>query len=71
MKQKHFKGEKIQFVTVFSRTELSKNPIKEYLPEKHHDIVEVWYAVLDEIDLNCVIEQHKKIKPETLKYIGD
>lgn len=65
------KGETIQFVTVFSRSELSSTPIEEYLPERYYESVEVWYAVLNEIDLNCLIGYHVKIQPETLKYIGD
>lgn len=64
-------GVKIEFVTVFSRSELSSTPIQDLLPEKYYDTVEVWYAVLNEIEINCIIGQHRQIQPDTLRYIGD
>ncbi len=65
------KGEKVTVQSVFSRTELSRSPIAEYLPERHYNDEERWYAIMDGVGDNCMIGRYEEIDFNSLKYIGD
>lgn len=64
------KGKEITVQVIFSRTELSSTPIAEYLPERHYDDVEKWYAIMDGIEMNCMIGRYEEVEYNTIKYIG-
>lgn len=41
------KGKKITVQSIFSRDELCRTLIAAYLPERHYDMEERWYAIMD------------------------